>query len=87
MLASQNVKYDMVNGSPALVMINPGAGLAAANIISGGAGNIISGGAGNIISGGAGNIISGGAGNYQLQNSDGAKAVFNLPNGSKLRVR
>ncbi len=96
MLASQNVKYEMVGGSPKVVLIDPRKGIPAQAVI---AQPIISGNAGAfvppapIISGGAGNIISGGAGNVvapsqrNVFNADGAKYAFKLPGGAQLRVR
>jgi hypothetical protein len=102
MLASQNVKHEVIGRSAKVVLIDPKKGVPAQSVVGVISGNaaafvqpspVISGGAGNIISGGAGNIISGGAGNVvlpgqrNLLSTDGAKFSFKLPAGALLRVR
>ena len=88
MLASQNVQFSMVGGAPALTMINPGAGIAAANvavkappgtrIVASGGGNLVASGGGNLVASGGGNLVASGGGNLVASGGGNIKSGYIL---------
>lgn len=79
-LASQNARFDMVNGAPAFVVTRP----LPANLIGQDGAGIISNDGASFISNNGVTIVSSG---YRLQSNDGARLNFRLPNGQNLRIR